>query len=53
MFWGWFWGASGVVLAVPLSAALVAACSRVKKLEPLSTLLGSVPDDGNGGNQKA
>ncbi len=53
MFWGWFWGASGVVLAVPLSAALVAACSRVDRLRSLTTLLGALPDGGSGDKQKA
>jgi predicted PurR-regulated permease PerM len=41
LFWGWFWGLAGVVLAVPLSAALVIACWHVERLRPLAVVLGA------------
>lgn len=34
MFWGWLWGAIGLVLAVPITAALKAVCDNVPSLRP-------------------
>ncbi len=43
IFWGWFWGLSGVVLSVPLSSALVIGFSYIPRLRPLAVLLGAEP----------
>lgn len=42
-FWGWFWGASGIMLAVPLTAAIRIICSHIESLKPVAVLLGN-PD---------
>ena len=40
MFWGWFWGAVGLVLAVPMTAAFKAICDNVDKLRPWGAWMG-------------
>ncbi len=34
MFWGWLWGGIGLVLAVPITAAIKAVCDNVESLKP-------------------
>lgn len=41
LFWGWIWGITGAVLAVPLTVMIKVICDRVKPLEPFGVLLGS------------
>ncbi len=49
IFWGWLWGRVGVVLAVPLTAAIKIICEHVEGLHAIAILLGeraeSVPRD--------
>ncbi|MEO8051333.1 MAG: AI-2E family transporter, partial [Acidobacteriota bacterium] len=40
MFWGMLWGAVGLVLAIPLTAAIKALCDHVPTLQPYGRLLG-------------
>jgi predicted PurR-regulated permease PerM len=40
MFWGWLWGGIGLVLAVPITAALKAICDNIEPLKPLGEWLG-------------
>ncbi len=40
MFWGWLWGGIGLVLAVPLTAALKAVCDNVLPLKPYGDWMG-------------
>ena len=40
MFWGWLWGGIGLILAVPITAALKAICDNVERLRPLGEWLG-------------
>ncbi len=40
LFWGWFWGAMGLILAVPIMGALKALCDHVGPLKPWGRLLG-------------
>jgi predicted PurR-regulated permease PerM len=40
MFWGLLWGGVGLVLAVPITAAVKAVCDNVEALEPYGRLLG-------------
>jgi predicted PurR-regulated permease PerM len=40
MFWGFLWDAAGLVLAIPLTAALKAVCDNVKRLRPIGKFLG-------------
>jgi predicted PurR-regulated permease PerM len=39
IFWGWLWGAWGMVLAVPISATLKIICANVEALKPLAVLM--------------
>jgi predicted PurR-regulated permease PerM len=40
LFFGWLWGASGLLLGAPLVAILKVICDRVVSLEPVGELLG-------------
>ena len=39
LFWGWLWGAWGVFLAVPITAAAKAVCERVPDFQGVAELL--------------
>jgi predicted PurR-regulated permease PerM len=39
MFWGWIWGAWGLLLAVPITAAAKAVCERIPSLFAVAELL--------------
>jgi len=40
MFWGMLWGALGLLLAIPLTAAMKALCDHVPNMQPYGRLLG-------------
>jgi len=40
LFWGWMWGASGLILAVPITGAAKIICDHVDRLRPFGTWLG-------------
>lgn len=40
MFWGWLWGGIGLVLAVPLTAALKAVFDNIERLKPYGAWMG-------------
>jgi len=40
MFWSWLWGGFGLVLAVPITAAIKAVCDNVDTLKPYGNWLG-------------
>lgn len=40
MFWGWLWGGIGLVLAVPITAAVKAICDNIDSLRPYGAWLG-------------
>ncbi len=40
-FWSWAWGASGMLLAVPMLMAFKAVCDHVEGLEALADMLGT------------
>jgi len=40
MYWGWLWGAIGVVLAVPITASVKVICDHIESLQPIGILLG-------------
>ena len=40
MFWGWLWGGMGLILAVPITAAMKAICDNIMNLRPYGRLLG-------------
>jgi len=40
LFWGWIWGAIGLVLAIPITGALKIIFDHVESLKPFATWLG-------------
>jgi predicted PurR-regulated permease PerM len=40
LFWGWLWGAMGLILAVPITGALKIICDHIERLKPYGTWLG-------------
>ncbi len=40
MFWSYLWDAAGLVLAIPMTAALKAVCDNVRVLRPIGRFLG-------------
>jgi predicted PurR-regulated permease PerM len=40
MFWGFMWDAAGLILAIPLTAAIKAVCDNVRELRPYGKFLG-------------
>lgn len=40
LFWGWLWGAMGLVLAVPLTAAMKIVFDHIEELHPYGNWLG-------------
>jgi len=40
LFWGWLWGALGMLLAIPIMTAVKAICDHIEALRPLGNLLG-------------
>ena len=40
LFWGWLWGAMGLILAVPLTGAVKIICDHIEPLRPYGAWLG-------------
>ncbi len=40
IFWGWLWGAVGMLLATPMTVAVKIVCENVPALRPLGVLMG-------------
>jgi predicted PurR-regulated permease PerM len=40
LLWGWIWGVPGILLAVPLLAAVKILCDNIEPLEPIGQFLG-------------
>ncbi len=40
LFWGWLWGAMGLMLAVPLTGALKIICDNIARLRPYGAWMG-------------
>ena len=41
LIWGWIWGFTGMVVAVPMTVIIKIVCENVPILEPVSILIGS------------
>ena len=39
ILWGWMWGMIGIILAVPMTAALKVICSHIEPLNPIARIL--------------
>lgn len=42
-FWGWLWGATGALLAVPLTVAVAGACERFERTRWIADMLADAP----------
>jgi predicted PurR-regulated permease PerM len=40
MFWAWLWGGFGLILAVPITAAIKEVCDNVERLKPFGAWMG-------------
>ncbi len=40
IIWGYLWGGIGVIMAVPITAAVKVVCDNIESLEPIGVLLG-------------
>jgi predicted PurR-regulated permease PerM len=40
LFWGWLWGAMGLILAVPITGACKIICDHIERLRPYGSWLG-------------
>ena len=40
LFWGWLWGAMGLILAVPITGAFKIICDHIDRLKPYGAWLG-------------
>ncbi|MDR3749280.1 MAG: AI-2E family transporter [Acidobacteriota bacterium] len=40
LFWGWLWGAMGLILAVPITGALKIICDNIERLRPYGAWMG-------------
>jgi predicted PurR-regulated permease PerM len=40
LFWGWLWGALGLILAVPITGAIKIICDHIERLRPYGVWLG-------------
>ena len=47
LFWGWLWGAPGVLLAVPILVAVKVACAHIESLKPIAEFLGREVEERN------
>jgi predicted PurR-regulated permease PerM len=45
MFWAWLWGAIGIILAVPITAAIKVVCDHVESLKPIGIILGGKKEE--------
>jgi predicted PurR-regulated permease PerM len=45
-FWGWLWGAPGILLALPLTTALKIVLEDIPGLRPVALLLERAPRRG-------
>lgn len=41
LFWGWMWGAMGLILAIPITATMKAVCDHVTGWQPIGRWLGA------------
>jgi predicted PurR-regulated permease PerM len=41
LFWGWLWGAVGLILAIPITATVKVICDHSEGWEPVGRWLGA------------
>jgi AI-2 transport protein TqsA len=45
MYWGWLWGGIGLILSVPITAAIKVICDNIEPLKPLGLIMGTERSD--------
>lgn len=45
LFWAWLWGAIGIIVAVPITAAIKVVCDHVESLKPIGIILGGKKEE--------
>ena len=40
MYWGWLWGIVGLLVAVPITAAIKVICDHIESLRPIGIMMG-------------
>jgi AI-2 transport protein TqsA len=45
MYWGWIWGGIGLILSVPITAAIKVVCDNIEPLKPLGLIMGTERSD--------
>ncbi|MFC1453524.1 AI-2E family transporter, partial [Verrucomicrobiota bacterium] len=45
-FWGWLWGITGMLVSVPIAAAIKITCENIEPLRPISVFMGDVRNGG-------
>jgi AI-2 transport protein TqsA len=46
MYWGWLWGIVGLLVAVPITAAIKVLCDHIESLQPIGIMMGIDKGDG-------
>jgi predicted PurR-regulated permease PerM len=41
LFWGWIWGAAGLILAIPITATIKVLCDNIEDWQPIGRWLGA------------
>lgn len=41
LFWGWIWGAAGLILAIPITATIKVLCDNIESCQPVGRWLGA------------
>jgi predicted PurR-regulated permease PerM len=44
MYWIWLWGAIGIIVAIPVTAAIKIICDHIDSLRPIGVILGGKKD---------
>jgi predicted PurR-regulated permease PerM len=47
-YFGWIWGVVGMLLAIPITAAIKVICDNIESLRPIGLLLGGEKKAGKG-----
>ena len=43
IFWGWLWGAWGMILAVPITSMIKIVCENIEEMRPVAVLMSGQP----------
>jgi predicted PurR-regulated permease PerM len=44
MYWIWLWGVVGIIVAIPITAAIKIICDHIDSLRPIGVILGGKKD---------